>query len=214
MENKSVIFDLDGTLTDSGEGIIKSVQYAFRTLGMNVPPYDKLSVFIGPPLSETFPKFGVEKDRVDEAIEAFRKRYLVKGKFENKPYPGIEKLLAELNEAGCHLYVATSKAEPVALEILAKFDLTDYFVQIAGASMDRTRETKSAVISYLLSTHHIQAEDCIMVGDTAYDVTGAKENGIPCIGVSWGYGKSEDMLKAGAIGIADTMDQLKEKIIG
>lgn len=207
---ESVIFDLDGTLTDSGEGITKSVVYAFEKLHLKPPVQKDLDLFIGPPLSETFPRFGVPAEQTDEAIRYFRDRYLTVGKFENKPYEGIEDLLSSLKENGQKLYVATSKMEVTAIEILRHFNLDTYFDEIAGATEGHERETKDAVIAYLLRKIH--ADHCVMVGDTAYDVNGASRLHIPCIGVAWGYGSTQEMKDAGAIGIVDTMNDLKKAL--
>ncbi len=201
----AILFDLDGTLTDSGLGITKSAAYALETMQIDYTEKD-LSVFIGPPLRETFLKFGVQQKDVDQAISIYRSRYTTIGKFENTPYKGIEELLIKLNALGYPLYVATSKPEGVAKEILAHFHLDHYFKEISGASLDASRESKSAVISYLLEKY--PSKNPIMIGDTVYDVIGSKKHHIPCIGVSWGYGNVQDMIDAGAISIVDTIDDL------
>ena len=209
--HKAILFDLDGTLTDSGEGIINCAALALEHFGLPVPSQEEMRVFVGPPLSETFQKFGVPADKVDEAIAVYRSRYIPIGKFENTPYPGIRELLETLQQHGHRLYVATSKPEGMSIDILKHFDLARYFTRICGAAMDMSRNSKEAVIAYLL-TECGEKADMIMVGDTTFDVIGAKAHGIPCIGVSWGYGRAEDMESAGAIGIAHSMEQLLELI--
>lgn len=204
---KMILFDLDGTLTDSGEGIMNCAAYTLTHYGIEVPPEEELRTFVGPPLTETFARFGVPLDQVEEAIRIYRSRYIPIGKFENHPYPGIRELLEKLNAEGYPLYVATSKPEGTSIEILEHFDLARYFKKICGAATDLSRNTKESVIAYLLKECGTQ-EDVVMVGDTAYDVIGAKAHGIPTIGVSWGYGLVEDMKSAGAAAIADTMDEL------
>lgn len=199
---KALLFDLDGTLTDSGEGIIKSAWYTFEQFGMPLPSWKEMRVFVGPPLWDTFEKFGVPKDKTDEAVRIFRSRYVPIGKFENTPYGGIRELLEELNRRDITCYVATSKPEVTAVEVLEHFGLAKYFARICGADLEKNRNSKEAVISYLLDQKPVQAE-FLMVGDTKYDVIGAKSHGIPTIGVSWGYGSVEEMLEAGAIGIAE-----------
>ena len=144
-----ILFDLDGTLTDSGEGITKCAQLALSHFGIPIEDRTQLRCFVGPPLRESFPKFGVPEDRVEEAITVFRGRYLTVGKFEHVPYPGLEPLLRTLKEQGHRLYVATSKPESTAVEILDKFELSKYFTRICGASMDSGRDSKEAVIAYL-----------------------------------------------------------------
>lgn len=204
---KAVLFDLDGTLTDSGEGIINCAQYAFAQMGYPVPPREKMGVFVGPPLWDTFEKFGIPRERTEEAVQVFRSRYIPIGKFENKPYPGIEELLAALKQRGYLLYVATSKPEETAVEVLEHFDLAKYFDKICGAAMEGGRNSKEAVIEYLLEQVGRDAEKT-MVGDTKYDVIGAKAHGIPTIAVSWGYGDLEEIRQAGPAAIVDTPEKL------
>lgn len=187
MHQLSILFDLDGTLTDSGEGIFNCVALALRHFGLEVPQDGSLRRFIGPPLRDTFPQFGVPEDRVEEALEVFRGRYHTVGKFENVPYPGISELLDKLSADGHRLYVATSKPESTAKEVLSKFELADYFEIICGADMEGKRDTKDAVIAELLTRLPKDARK-IMVGDTVYDIEGALVHGIPTVAVTWGYG--------------------------
>ena len=204
---KTILFDLDGTLTDSGEGILNCAELALRHFGLPVPDRETMRVFVGPPLHETFLKFGVPEDKVEEAVTVFRSRYTTVGKFENTPYPGVHDLLHTLTAQGHTLLIATSKPENMAVEILEKFELSKYFRRICGATLDRSRISKEDVIAYLLAENGA-AENLTMVGDTAFDVIGAAAHGIPTIGVSWGYGGVEDIKNAGAIAIADSMDEL------
>ena len=204
---KAILFDLDGTITDSGVGIINCAALALNHFGLPVPDRETMRVFVGPPLDETFMKYGVPADKTDEAIAVYRSRYTTVGKFENTPYPGVEKMLQALKNAGHKLYVATSKPEAMSIEILEHFGLAKYFDLICGATLDGSRSKKADIITYLLDKAG-GAEHIIMVGDTAYDVIGAKAHGIPAIGVSWGYGKVADMEAAGAIAIAHTMNEL------
>ena len=209
MTPKSILFDLDGTLTDSGEGIMKSAVYALSHYGIEAPSEVELRTFVGPPLTESFARFGVPQDQLAKAVEIYRSRYIPIGRFENTPYPGIRELLEKLKADGHKLYVATSKPEWMSIEILEYFDLAKYFDMICGAATDFSRNSKEAVIAHLLKECGAQ-ENPIMVGDTAFDVIGAKAHGIPCIGVDWGYGLNEDMVKSGAIAIAHTAEQLYE----
>jgi len=206
---KTILFDLDGTLTDSGEGIIKSSAMVLEAYGLPVPSYEKMRVFVGPPLHETFHKFGVPQDKCDDAVLLYRTRYNTVGKFENTPYPGIRELLATLQNQGHRLFVATSKPEALSIEILQHFDLARYFEIICGATEDRSRVEKSDVIAYLLQQAGDQ-DNAIMVGDTVFDVTGAAAHNIPTIGVAWGYGNAQDMKNAGAAAIAETPEALLE----
>lgn len=204
---RTVLFDLDGTLTDSGEGIINCAALALEHFGLPIPSREEMRTFVGPPLHETFLSFGVPADKTDEAIRVYRSRYIPTGMFENTPYPGIRELLEALKSEGYSLYVATSKPEEMSVTILERFGLAPYFERICGASTDTSRSTKDAVIAYLLEQSGAK-EDMVMVGDTKYDIIGAKAHGIPGIGVSWGYGSVEEMVNAGAVGIADSMDGL------
>lgn len=208
---KAIFFDLDGTLTDSGEGIINCATLALEHFGIPVPSREEMGVFVGPPLDQTFIKFGIPAEKAQEAINVFRSRYLVVGKFENAPYPGIHALLEKLKSQGHRLFVATSKPEETALEVLHKFELAQYFEVICGATMDGSRVHKADVIAYLLGKIGAQGQ-VLMVGDTEFDVTGAAAHGIKTIGVSWGYGKVAAMEQAGAIAIAHTMDELEQLI--
>lgn len=207
MTKKTIFFDLDGTLTDSGEGIINCATLALEHFGLPVPSRQEMRVFVGPPLDQTFIKFGVPADKADEAIKVYRSRYTTIGLFENFPYPGIREMLEVLKAQGHRLFVATSKPEEMSVKILQHFQLDTYFERICGATLDGSRSHKADVIAYLLE----QAEgvtEAVMVGDTAFDVIGAKEHGIPTIGVAWGYGLVEDMKKAGAAAIAQTPEEL------
>ncbi len=211
MGQKAIFFDLDGTLTDSGEGIINCATLALEHFGIPVPSREEMGVFVGPPLDQTFIKFGIPAEKAQEAIDVFRSRYLVVGKFENAPYPGIRELLERLKNQGHRLFVATSKPETTAVEILHKFELAQYFEVICGATLDGTRVHKADVIAYLLGKIGTP-ENILMVGDTEFDVTGAAAHGIKTIGVSWGYGKVAAMEQAGAGAIAHTMEELEQFI--
>jgi len=209
---KTILFDLDGTLTDSGEGIINCASLALERLGLPVPDRDAMGVFVGPPLRDSFLRFGVKPEDVETAIEIYRSRYVPTGMFENTPYKGIQQVLATLRNAGHRLVLATAKPESMAVAIVEKFELAEYFELLCGASMDSSRDSKDKVIGYVLEKTGTDGQ-IIMVGDTAYDVTGAAAHGIPTIGVSWGYGSVEDMRAAGAIAIADTPSQLLELLL-
>ncbi len=209
MEKKTILFDLDGTLTDSGEGIINCALLALEHFGLPLPDRETMRVFVGPPLHETFVKFGVPADKADEAVKIYRSRYIPTGMFENSPYPGVAELLKTLKANGHSLLIATSKPEWMAVDILKHFQLDQYFDCICGASMDTSRSSKEDVIAYLLAQNG-SAENMIMVGDTHYDVIGSKMHNIPCIGVSWGYGSVEDMVSAGAVAIANSPEALLE----
>ena len=210
---KQILFDLDGTLTDSGEGIIHCAQETLDHYGLPIPTKEALRVIVGPPLRQSFVRFGISPEDTEEAVEVYRKHYVHHGQYENFPYPGIEALLRQLKEDGHQLYVATSKPEAMSIEILNHFGLAKYFDIICGSTRDQSRDTKAKVIAHLLSQITALSGQMIMIGDTVYDVEGANALNIPCIGVSWGYGVAEDMKAAGAIAIADTTQQLYQMIL-
>ncbi len=207
MTKKAIFFDLDGTLTDSGEGIINSVVMTLEHYGLPVPSHEVLREFVGPPLDQSFVKHGVPADKALEAVEVFRSRYNTVGVYENYPYPGVRELLESLQAQGHRLFVATSKPETTAILVLKHFDLFRYFELVCGATADSSRVEKADVIAYLKTQRGI-TEEILMVGDTAFDVLGAASHGIPTIGVSWGYGKVADMQKTGAVAIANTTEEL------
>lgn len=209
MTQKTILFDLDGTLTDSGLGIMNCAKLALTHYGIPIPSDEEMRTFVGPPLHESFIRHGVPAEEAENAIRIYRSRYLTVGKFENFPYPGIPEMLAGLKNEGHKLYVATSKPEGTSVEILEHFDLAKYFDRICGASMDLSRNSKADVIAYLLDLTGRDA-NTVMVGDTAFDVLGAKAHGIPTIGVAWGYGKAADMVEAGAVSIANTVEELSD----
>ena len=204
---KTILFDLDGTLTDSGEGIINCAILALEHFGCPIPDREEMRTFVGPPLHESFIRHGVPADKTDEAIRVYRSRYIPIGAYENTPYPGVETLLQSLKQQGHTLYVATSKPEEMSVKILQHFGLAKYFDRICGASMDTSRSSKEDVIAYLLSLCG-RDENILMVGDTKFDILGAAAHGIPAIGVAWGYGRVEDMEAAGAKAIARSMEEL------
>lgn len=207
---KSILFDLDGTLTDSSEGVVKCSLHAFSFYGIKIPK-EAESTLIGPPLRYSFKKYGIPENEIENALTRYRERYLTVGKFENHPYNNIEETLQKLVSAGHRLFVATCKPEETSVEILEYFGLAKYFEGICGATFDTSRDSKSAVIAYLKEKY--APENMIMVGDTVFDVEGAKEMGIDTIGVAWGFGGREEMLCAGAIAIAETQEELLNMLL-
>lgn len=215
MRYKNVLFDLDGTLTDPAEGITNALMHAQRRLGMAVSPREELYVFIGPPLIETFmSEWGLSREESERALLYYREHFGVKGLFENVPYPGIGEMLAGLKAAGLRLFVATSKPEPLSLRILEHFDLLPYFEAVAGSTMDERRTQKGEVIAYALSTYGLDPKETVMVGDRRHDVIGAAENGLPCMGVLYGYGSRTELAEAGATALVADLNQLAALLLG
>lgn len=210
-----ILFDLDGTLTDPGEGITNSVAHALKRLGIPVPERRALYKFIGPPLYQSFMDFyGLDRQKALEAVEFYREYYRDRGIWENQVYAGIPELLARLKGAGKRLLVATSKPEEFALQILEHFDLLRYFELVAGSTMDSARVEKADVICYGLDRAAIApGPSVVMVGDRAQDVLGAKKAGLDCIGVLFGYGDAPELQGAGAAHIAATVRELEELLL-
>ncbi len=210
---KVILFDLDGTLTDSGPGITACVQYALEKMGRPEPDLKKLEVFIGPPLRDQFMSYaGFSKEEAEEATKYYRERYTKTGMFENSLYPGVEELLAYLKDQGCVLAVASSKPEPFVRQILEHFHLTGYFTEIVGAELEEGGiSKKEEVIEETLRRLHMESsrQDVVMVGDRSYDVIGAHECGIQCIGVAYGYGSMDELIKAGVTYVADSVEELE-----
>lgn len=208
---QTLIFDLDGTLTDSGPGIIHSVAYALEKMGISDDNPSHLSRFIGPPLYESFAQFyGLNATETQQAVDYFREYFTSKGMFENQPYPGIAELLGKLQEQGKTLLVATSKPEIFAKEILVHFELDHYFTVIAGASLDDTRTRKGQIIAYALDKLAETTGKAVMIGDRKHDVIGAKQHQLDSIGVLYGYGDRDELTAAGATHIVQTVEELKE----
>lgn len=213
MKHTTVLFDLDGTITDSGAGVMHGMEIVLAHYGLPVPDRQALRVIIGPPLRDSFIRFGVKPEDTEEALVIYRKFYVSDGWLENFVYPGLELVLKTLKEKGCKVYVATSKPEHMAVHILEYFGLAQYFDRICGATEDATRDSKSEVIQYLLDQIE-EDPSMVMVGDTHYDVEGAAAFGIPTIGVDWGYGENADMLEAGAVAIAKDAHHLLQLLEG
>lgn len=208
---KVILFDLDGTLTESGEGITKSAQYALEKIGKPEPDLDKLKVFVGPPLKEQFMKYAaLEKEDAELAVKFYRERYTVTGIFENRPYEGVKELLEFLQKKGYLLAVASSKPEIFVKQILEHFEMSGYFTEIVGSEMDGRRTKKTEVIEEALRRLGIQRkrEQVLMIGDKEHDVIGAKEAGIPCVAVSYGYGTMEELENAKPLRICSTTEEL------
>nr|WP_276030883.1 HAD-IA family hydrolase [Mycolicibacterium komossense] len=185
-----VLFDLDGTLTDSAEGIVSSFRHALAQIGAVAPDGDLASRVVGPPMHQTLRGMGLG-EQADIAVAAYRADYTARGWSMNSLFDGIPQLLADLKSAGVRLAVATSKAEPTARRILAHFGLDEYFEVIAGASVDGTRAAKAEVVAHALAQLSPLPERVLMVGDRSHDVEGAAEHGIETVVVGWGYGQSD-----------------------
>lgn len=215
--SKLILFDLDGTLTESAPGITACVAYAFRELGYPAAESEQLRTFVGPPLHQQFKDFlGVDDQAAAKLVETFRVRYEDKGWAENRVYPGIPQVLQELRDAGHTLGVATSKPEFLAGKIVEHFGLAPYFDYLVGATPDdKTLVNKPDIINVLLEQagRSEDRSDVWMVGDRSYDIEGAKKCGIGGVGVLYGYGSREELEGAGADRLADTVRDLTEILL-
>lgn len=208
---KAIFFDLDGTLTESGEGITKSVQYALEKLGVEAQDLKDLEVFVGPPLLEQFMKYaGFDKKTAEKAIEFYRERYTEKGMFENTVYPGVEETLSELKRRGYRLAVASAKPAFYVTQIMDHFNLSQYFEVIAGTDLNGPKITKSQVIEEALEKMNLSdhRDQVIMVGDRKHDILGARKCDVQCVAVTYGYGSREELEKAQPLQIVDSATEL------
>ena len=199
-----ILFDLDGTLTESGIGITRSVAHSLRKFGIEETDQEKLDRFVGPPLIDSYMRYyGFSWEQAVLAVEYYREYYAVTGIFENRVYDGVETMLQALTDAGKTCVLATSKPEHFALQILEHFRLSRYFSCVAGATMDEKRTNKADVIAYALQKVG-KTGNAVMVGDRRHDIEGAKVHGLPSIGVLYGYGSREELEAAGAVYLAET----------
>ena len=206
---KYLLFDLDGTLTESGPGIINSARFALEHYGIDAGGDEELRRFIGPPLKDSFMRFyGFDEEKASEAIVWFRKYYNSKGWCENRPYPGVPEMLKELKDNGFTLIVATSKIEAQAVRICGHFGLDCFLDGIVGSD-DGARSKKSDVIRYVLEKFGVEdLSEAIMIGDREHDIFGAKDVGLKSMGVLYGYGDRDELERAGADIISERVDDI------
>ncbi|QSF47314.1 HAD family hydrolase [Paenibacillus tianjinensis] len=210
---KSILFDLDGTLTDPKEGITRCVEYALNKFDITVDHLDLLLPYIGPPLFDSFVQIqGLPEEQAAQAVIYYRERYSTIGMFENSVIPGIPQLLEALQGMGYTLYVATSKPTVFAEEILRHYGLDGYFKHVAGSNLDGTRSKKREVIQFVLDQNAIPPEEALMIGDREHDIIGAKSCGVASVGVLFGYGSEEELSSSGADYIASTVEEIQEII--
>ena len=193
-----ILFDLDGTLTDSKIGITKSVQYALAKLGIKEEDLDRLIPFIGPPLSLSFKEFyNMNEEQAEEAVHYYREYFSTDGLYENEVYLGIPEMLQKLKNQGKTLMVATSKPTVFSVQIVEHFGLHDFFTAVIGSNLDGTRMKKNEVIAFALSElGDYDPTKIVMVGDRKYDILGAQKNGIDVVGVNYGYGRLAELTEA------------------
>ncbi len=209
------LFDLDGTLIESGQGITNAVQYALEKFDIHPVGQEELFPYIGPPLTLSFQELhGLTADQAEQALGYYREYYSAKGMFENEVYPGIPELLAQLQKRGDILIVATAKPEEYTVRILEHLGLDTCFAFVAGNTFDEARRTKGQVIAYVRENFpDISRENTWMIGDRKFDMEGAHENGLPALGVLYGYGDADELEKAAADGIVEDVAQLGERLL-
>ena len=210
MEIKAVLFDLDGTLIDSSEGIIKSARYALSHFGLEEPDTDKLYQFIGPPLSDSFRNiYGFSEEKAKEAVEVYRRRYNKTGIFECRLYPGVEECIKTLKRQGLRIGMASSKPEQSCRRILEHFGILDLFDEVVGATFDGTRDKKEEVLQEAFRRwEDLSLDQMCLIGDTVYDAKGAARAGISCIAVTYGFGDLEEMKQAGIAAVCEKIGEL------
>lgn len=213
---ETILFDLDGTLTDSKPGITRGVQHALAGMGITVEDADELTHFVGPPLAESFGRYyGFDAEQARQAIAIYRERFATIGIFENGVFPGIPMMLASLREAGVTLAIASSKPTVYIERILEHFDLADSFAAVVGSNLDGTRIDKEDVIAHALT----RLPGCdrglvVMVGDREHDVFGARAHDIETIAVSYGYSLPGELAAAAPLAIVDTVEDLAGMLLG
>ncbi len=210
---KYILFDLDGTITDSQLGIKNSVEYALNYFNISVADKNELNKYIGPPLRESFMKFaGLSEEQSRTAMIKYREYYGPKGIFENRLYEGIEELLKNINAKGKKVVLATSKPWIYAEIILEHFKIKKYFDFVAGSELNSVRTGKADVIKYAVDKFNIDVKNAVMIGDREHDIEGAKINGIKTIGVLYGFGSRDELEAAGADYIAENVKNIYEFI--
>lgn len=208
---QAVLFDLDGTLTASGEGITKCVQYALEKFGIYEPDLKKLEVFVGPPLKDMMMSYaGLDEQQAEQAVRYYRERYAKQGMYENRPYPHIEEVLENLSRQGYRLAVASSKPTHYVVQILDYFHLSEYFEVVVGSEMNGKRVRKAEVIEEALRQLGMEndREKAVMVGDKEHDILGARQAGLDCVAVSYGYGTQTEIQTAAPLAVADSVEEL------
>jgi phosphoglycolate phosphatase len=214
MNIQNILFDLDGTLTDPAEGIIKCYEHSLSRLNVSVPPPEELAKFIGPPIRATFAAVLQSSDcsLIEEAVAIYRERFSTVGLFENSVYEGVPRMLTELQTAGHKLFVATSKPQVFAERILNHFSLDSYFIKVHGNELNGRLDDKADLVSELIAEHHLRRNETMMVGDRRHDIAAAKRNCITSLGVTYGYGSEEELTEAGADDVCHQPEEVVQLI--
>lgn len=213
----TVLFDLDGTLSDSAPGITRCVQYALeKEFGIIRKP-EELIEFVGPPLKEQFMLYtGCNDEMGERAVARYRERYRPVGIFENSLYPGIPELLLQLKNEGFRIALSSSKPEEFCHQILETFEIAQYFDVVCGSDMEGRHTDKAEIVEEVLHRLGMEnrREEVVLVGDRKYDIIGARQRGVGTIGVSYGYGSREELELEWPDCIVDTVTELRNVLIG
>ena len=206
----TLLFDLDGTLTDSGLGIVRCAQYALDHFGIHVEDASTLTCFVGPPLEDSFIDFyGFTPEQADEAVRIYRERYFTTGVYENEVYPGTVEALMELQQRGYRMGIGSSKNLPMVREVLRYFDLARFFDFIAARDEAGTLHSKADVLRHAIEEYALDRSQTLMIGDRFHDIEGAHAVGLPATGILWGgYGTREEMEEYKAEYIVETWQEL------
>ncbi len=206
---ENYLFDLDGTLTDPGLGIQNSIRYALDKQGLPSLDEETLNLFVGPPLLDSFMRYcGVTEEEARILLSYYREYFTEKGIFENRLYVDTPELLSDLRDRGAHLFLASSKPEPFAKQILEHFGLLPLFEFVGGSTLDEQRTDKGDVIAYVLENTGIDPKKTVMIGDRKYDIAGGKRHGLDTVGVLFGYGAREELTESGATYLIADIDEL------
>ena len=207
-----ILFDFDGTLYDTVEGIAKSAQYALEKLGVSAE-LDELRCFAGPPLVDKFMEvYGFSHEKAWEARGLFQERYIPVGVYESRPFPGMKEFLAALKEKGLTLAVATSKPLDLAEQLLGRAGMREFFGIVCGSRLDGNNNSKQEIVEGVIASLGAEKEDCVLIGDTKYDVAGAHAAGVKCICVRYGYAAPGELEEAGADAIAEDLCELQKML--
>lgn len=212
---RHIIFDLDGTLSDSSPGIFNGLRYALGKMGVSISPGHDLSDFIGPPLHDSlYNHFFSEREQVLEAVEIFREYYSEKGLYENHLYEGMKQLIEELKKDNRCLYIATNKPQPFAERILDHFGLADHFIKISGVDISGEKVNKTDIIAALMTDFEITKDEAVVVGDTRYDIEAAHASGLDVIAVTYGFGSREELILHKPSLAVESIQQLRIILLG
>lgn len=213
-DKKYLLFDLDGTVSDSAPGVIASAKYAMEKMGVGIPDDSVMARFLGPPLSYSFHTYaGIPEDKVDEAIRLYREHYRVEGIYMNTLYPGAAEFFDTARSRGKVLLIASSKPLPFVNEVLRYLGVAKYFDYVSAADFSSKHISKAGIVTRAMDMAGASAGDCVMIGDRCYDVDGAKENGIPCVGIVNGSMFENELKECGAIYVAKDFFDLSKFLL-